>query len=100
MSGYSRTHHRKPLQPLVDKSLDQFDADGVQTVFCISPFGASETRQERLDRWQAMGSYDPDCKSCEELAAHPTLNAFMPSHKPSSMCRSGSRPHCTCDACF
>ena len=91
---------RTPFRPLIDRDLDQFDADGNQTVFAISPFGNSETRAQRLERLTAMGTYDPDCKSCEELAKHPTLNPFMPSHKPVSTCRSGARPHCTCDSCF
>lgn len=88
------------MGPLIDKSLEKFDADGRQTVFAISPFGASETREERLERWQQMGTYDPDCETCREVTRHPTLDPFMPSHKPSSMCRSGKRPHCTCSACF
>lgn len=91
---------QRTLKPLVDVSLNQFDAEGYQTVFAIAPFGSSETRAERLARWTTLGTYDPECKACEELAAHPTLGAFMPPHKPVSTCRSGSRPHCTCDACF
>lgn len=91
---------QRELKPLIDVSLNQFDAEGYQTVFAICPFGNSETRAERLLRWAEMGVYHPDCKSCEELAAHLTLMALAPSHKASVMCRSGSRPHCTCDACF
>lgn len=87
-------------QPLIDRSLDQFDADGRQTVFAISPFGNSETREERLARWTEMGYIDVDCPGCQEKLNHPRLDAFAPSHKPSPMCRSGKRPHCTCDACF
>jgi len=33
-----------------------------------------------------------ECPSC--LAGTPVP------HTPSTMCRSGKRPHCTCDACF
>lgn len=87
-------------KPLVDKGVEVFDENGVQQVFAISPFGASETRQERLDRWQVLGTYDPACTYCLEMREHPTLNAFMPSHKASPRCRSGHRPHCTCDTCF
>lgn len=86
--------------PLVDMSLAAFDAAGRQTVFPISPFGASETREERLARWQAMGHYDPDCEQCRPVAEHPTLSPFMPHHDPNPRCRSGKRPHCTCDTCF
>lgn len=87
-------------QPLIDSALNAFDAEGYQTVFAISPFGNSETRAERLARWEASGFIDPNCPGCREQYAHPTLNAFMPSHKPGGGCRSGSRPHCTCDSCF
>lgn len=87
-------------QPLIDRSVEAFDDNGVQLVFAISPFGASETRAQRLARLREMGAYDPDCKACEELANHPTLSPFMPSHRPGSRCRSGGRPHCTCDTCF
>lgn len=87
-------------QPLIDPSLNEFDADGKQIVFAIAPFGYSETRQERLERWQRSGHYDPSCEACKELAEHPTLSPFMPPHDPNSRCRSGKRPHCTCDACF
>lgn len=87
-------------QPLVDMSLASFDADGQQIVFPISPFGASETRAERLARWEAQGFYDPTCAACKPVAEHPTLNPFQPRHDPNPRCRSGKRPHCTCDSCF
>lgn len=81
-------------QPLVDRGVERFDAAGVQQVFAISPFGASETRAERLARWEAQGFYDPNCAACATIPAHPTLSPFQPSH------RSKHRPHCTCDGCF
>lgn len=87
-------------KPLIDRSVERFDEDGVQTVFAISPFGASETRAERLKRFEELGVYDPSCPQCEALAKHPTLDPFMPRHKASPHCRSGKRPHCSCDACF
>lgn len=37
----------------------------------------------------------PDCDYC--------LTVFVfggPGHEPSSFCRSGKRPHCTCNSCF
>ena len=86
--------------PLVDRSLAEFDADGNQTVFPISPFGNSETRAERIARWEAMGHLDPNCGACREFYDHPTLTPFAPNHRPNSYCRSGGRPHCTCDGCF
>ena len=87
-------------QPLVDASLNEFDEDGLQTRFAISPFGASESRAERLVRLAQLGTYAPDCEACRELADHPTLSPFMPAHTPSPRCRSGRRPHCACDTCF
>lgn len=87
-------------QPLVDSSLAAFDAAGLQTIFPISPFGATETRAERIARLTNLGLVDPDCAYCAEALAHPTLSAFMPSHRASPGCRSGRRPHCTCDTCW
>lgn len=88
------------MPPLVDFTLNEFDANGVQTRFAISPWGNSETREERITRWTESGFADPECPGCVEILRHPTLSAFAPSHRPSPMCRSGARPHCTCDACF
>jgi hypothetical protein len=37
----------------------------------------------------------PDCDYCL------TVSVFGgPGHEPSSFCRSGKRPHCTCDTCW
>lgn len=91
---------QRQLKPLVDKSVEYFTADGTQLVFAITPFGASETRQDRLDRLQEMGRFDPNCSYCSELFNHPTLSPFMPSHTASVRCRSGRHNHCTCDTCF
>lgn len=87
-------------QPLVDVSLAVFDAAGLQQVFPISPFGATETRAERIQRLEVLGVLAPDCETCKPAYAHPTLSAFMPQHKAGAFCRSGKRPHCTCDGCF
>lgn len=87
-------------QPLIDVSLNEFDEDGRQVVFAVSPFGASETRAERIARLEAAGNLSPSCPGCREFYAHPTLGPFAPSHRPNPYCRSGKRPHCTCDACF
>jgi hypothetical protein len=88
------------MPPIIDKSVERFDEDGVQQVFAIAPFGNSETREERLKRWHEMGTIDLNCDYCKEMIDHPTLNAFMPRHRASTMCRSGRRSHCTCDTCF
>jgi hypothetical protein len=87
-------------QPLIDRSVERFDENGNQTVFAISPFGASETREERLARWEKLGIYDPNCEQCREIVEHPLLDPFMPRHKAMATCRSGKQPHCTCDTCF
>jgi hypothetical protein len=87
-------------QPLVDMSLAAFDAAGRQIVFPISPFGASETRAERIARLEALGVLAPGCPTCAPAYAHPTLSAFMPQHRAGAYCRSGKRNHCTCDGCF
>jgi hypothetical protein len=87
-------------QPLIDKSLEEFDENGFQQVFALCPFGTSETRQERLERLRELGSYDPNCRYCDELRDHPTLSPFMPNHTALSSCRSGRHNHCTCDSCF
>ncbi len=86
--------------PTMDFTLDRFDAEGRQTVFAIPPFGASETREERLARWQAVGLYDPDCAGCAPLRDSKMLCVYAPAHRSGARCQSGGRPHCTCDACF
>jgi hypothetical protein len=87
-------------KPLTDASLNEYDEHGVQTRFAISPFGASETRAERIARWEAAGSLDPDCPGCREFYEHPRLDPFAPHHRPGRMCESGKRPHCTCPLCW
>ncbi len=100
MSTLGPSPQRREFKPLVDFTLDRFDVDGRQTVFAVQPFGASETREERLARWQAAGLYDPACPGCAAVPAHPTLSPFQPAHRSGARCQSGGRPHCTCDACF
>jgi hypothetical protein len=48
-----------------------------------------------LEKFGRKNPAHPDCEAC--------LRASVfggPSHEPSRMCRSGKRPHCSCDACF
>lgn len=40
----------------------------------------------------------PDCKYCAELLEKGQY--FAPHHDAGVCCRSGRRPHCTCDSCF
>ena len=42
--------------------------------------------------------YVVGCAYCERERM--TGNDFFPSHVPSGGCRSGKRPHCTCDSCW
>lgn len=44
-----------------------------------------------------------DCATCVHYGGDnpdPDGILFWPSHDASRMCKSGSRPHCTCDGCF
>lgn len=88
------------MRPLIDASLARFDENGIQTIFPIMPFGATETRAERITRMEQIGIIAPDCSFCREAYEHPTLSAFQPSHTAGARCRSGKRNHCTCDGCF
>lgn len=87
-------------QPLIDQSVERFEPDGKQTVFAISPFGNSETRDKRIARLERLGVIDPGCSYCREFYDHPRLAPFAPSHRASARCQSGGRAHCTCDTCF
>lgn len=48
---------------------------------------AKRIEQERLS-----------CAECRKI--HDSDQILAPRHEPSSRCRSGGRPHCTCDTCF
>lgn len=43
-----------------------------------------------------------DCETCQSYKKALLKNGtyFGPSHSASQFCRSGKRPHCTCDTCF
>ena len=54
-----------------------------------------------LRKLRSQGAADwgtPQVEGCEECAINSVFGG--PRHNPSSHCRSGKRPHCTCDACF
>lgn len=78
----------------------EFDEDGLGTVFMLGD-GSTETREERIARLEKLGMLDPGCASCVEFyeAEDPAMH-FAPSHRSGARCRSGGRPHCTCDTCF
>jgi hypothetical protein len=64
--------------------------------------GDVPTTQHKIDHLaRQCGMTPPDryvegCSYCEDYPE----GTFAPSHWPSTMCQSGARPHCTCDACF
>jgi len=44
-----------------------------------------------------------ESQSCDRERDHEELTGhapFHPPHDPSPNCKSGSRPHCSCDECF
>jgi hypothetical protein len=66
----------------------------------------TEERRERIKRLEQEGFLDPNCPTCQDefypwyLEHDGGSGPFAPSHKPLSSCKSGKRPHCTCDSCF
>jgi len=62
------------------------------------------TITERIATLERAGRLDPTCRGCDEHYRHYRAGhedpPFAPSHKASETCRSGKRPHCTCDTCF
>lgn len=59
-------------------------------------------RAEEIKQWEERGWLVPECGGCREFYDSPgrPMNVFAPHHQPSPSCRSGKRPHCTCDTCF
>ena len=62
----------------------------------------NESREEQIARWEKDGLLVPDCAGCKEFyeAKGKPSDVFAPRHQPSSGCKSGKHPHCTCDTCF
>lgn len=66
----------------------------------------SEEIEEYIKQAELEGYLDPNCSFCQKhyypevRKGKKTWDIFAPSHKPSSRCESGKRPHCTCDVCF
>lgn len=68
-------------------------------------FGGLETPAEILTRWEKDGNCVVACPECEVFYKAASegkrpYDIFAPRHTPSEFCRSGSKPHCTCDSCF
>lgn len=52
---------------------------------------------------KAKATFWTGCKMCDDARAYfmeRGSTPFQPSHEPGYSCRSGKRPHCTCDSCF
>ena len=59
------------------------------------------TRDEQIARLEELGHIVRDCPGCKRFfEAVDPVKVFAPNHKPSRLCASGGRPHCTCDTCF
>lgn len=84
------------------KNVTYTDANGNVTKFTYKEWEAFDKAnkaeaqrkafEERRAREEAVKA---ECAYCQD-----PRNAGGPGHFPSSMCRSGGRPHCTCDTCF
>lgn len=64
-----------------------------------------ETPREILTRWEHEGMCSPMCPECKVFyeavsVGKKPYDIIAPRHVPSEMCCSGSKPHCSCDACF
>ncbi len=59
------------------------------------PATAIERMEERL---KIQAKENPDCVRCQQMLRDNQV--FSPRHKPSTMCRSGNKPHCSCGTCF
>lgn len=61
------------------------------------------TPAEKIREAVKSGAIALDCERCkpaiEALRAGGQI-PFGPDHQASPRCRSGQRPHCTCDTCF
>jgi len=65
--------------------------------------GDQMVRLRRIPDGAFLGAFLPGCPTCDEERARIEETGkpdWSPSHHASVRCRSGSRPHCTCDACF
>jgi len=66
----------------------------------LCPGAPSSAYRERVFQMEKLGALVPGCPGCQEFYDHPRADPLAPSHRASSMCESGKRDHCTCDACF
>jgi hypothetical protein len=83
----------------------------LHTAWCeayrVRHLGEAEAEAERITKG-ALARVTSEAKlRFGNNSAHPncdyclTVSVFGgPGHEPSSFCRSGKRPHCTCDSCY
>ena len=61
----------------------------------------NEQVKDLLIRWEKSGRIVKDCPGCQiYYKSDNPQYATSPPHKNSSYCKSGNRPHCSCDYCF
>ena len=72
---------------------------------CVHP-PAPETGpfDDTIKRLESSGAIHPDCDYCQKNL-YPALRETGelpagPRHTANNLCKSGRRPHCTCDGCF
>lgn len=74
----------------------------------LSPSELRAARAANIKRLEGLGVLDPNCKTCQhdyypfyrDEWVQGKDGPMGPRHTASDRCRSGKRPHCTCDTCF
>lgn len=105
-SGWTLCHCEKRYWNKLDhcpfcycaKDKEQTCSSGPVVTFSPAVEIAVETKPQRVARLERQGCIVRGCKGCEVLFENP--DTMAPRHKPSERCKSGKRPHCTCDTCF
>ncbi|MDB4261341.1 hypothetical protein N9878_00600 [bacterium] len=83
----------------IEKLRDLINHAAIHTNYPQCGYLQMTTEQKKLfDETAIRESEKANCEYCKKMKKEGIT--FYPSHKPSSACQSGGRPHCTCDACF
>lgn len=64
---------------------------------------ATTDGQQAWDRMVERKRVDPECPTCLREKPYILAHGYSsggPAHPPNAWCKSGGRPHCTCDACY
>lgn len=85
---------------LQNETTEQREARWAKAEAAVKVKVPMETKEQKIARLEAAGIIVPTCPGCRYWYEHPTADPFAPSHRASNSCRSGQRPHCTCDSCF